>query len=110
MALSNKEIDELLDWVGKKYKNAQTRSRLVELLLVDGIFDGQNCDLCGKNDYCTICGAECIADHLFENDVVPVVRCKDCYYANADGTICHYGVGRDTKPDKYCSDGERKDA
>lgn len=40
--------------------------------------------------------------------VVPVVRCKDCVYANDFGTVCHYGVGRDVKPDHYCSYGERR--
>ena len=43
-----------------------------------------------------------------EADVVEVVRCKDCLYANEYGTICHYGVGRDVKPDHFCGDGERR--
>jgi hypothetical protein len=41
-------------------------------------------------------------------DVVEVVRCGKCIYANSDGTICHYDVGRDVKPDHYCGYGERK--
>lgn len=49
-----------------------------------------------------------IADHFIENDVVPVIRCKDCTYANIYGTICHYGVGRSVRPDHYCGWGERK--
>lgn len=42
-------------------------------------------------------------------DVVEVVRCKDCAYANENGTTCHYGVGHYTSPMRYCSEGERKD-
>ena len=42
-------------------------------------------------------------------DVVKVVRCKDCAYANEYGTTCHYGVGHYTSPMRYCSEGERKD-
>ena len=41
-------------------------------------------------------------------DAVEVVRCKDCVYTNEQGTICRYGVGRDTKPNGYCHNGERK--
>lgn len=39
-------------------------------------------------------------------DVVEVVRCIDCVYANEDGTICHYWVGRDTEQNGYCDRGE----
>ena len=41
-------------------------------------------------------------------DVVEVVRCKDCTYCSEHYNICHYGVGRDVKPDHYCSYGERR--
>lgn len=47
-------------------------------------------------------------DALPTADVVEVVRCGKCIYANFDGTICHYDVGRDVKPDHYCGYGERK--
>ena len=42
-------------------------------------------------------------------DVVEVVRCRDCVYCNEHHNVCHYGEGRDVKPDHYCSYGERKD-
>jgi SOS-response transcriptional repressor LexA len=42
-------------------------------------------------------------------DVVSVVRCKNCIYANDYGTICRYGVGRQVEPEHYCSYGERKE-
>lgn len=41
-------------------------------------------------------------------DVIPVVRCKNCVYANDYATICHYGVGRVVKPDYYCGYGEKR--
>jgi hypothetical protein len=41
-------------------------------------------------------------------DVVEVVRCKDCVYCGEHYNICHYGVGRDVKPDHYCGYGERR--
>lgn len=41
-------------------------------------------------------------------DVVEVVRCKDCVYANESGRTCHYSVGRTTYPENYCADGIRK--
>ena len=51
-----------------------------------------------------------ILDNVRLEDLVEVVRCKDCAYANDDGTICRYGVGRYTKPNGYCHNGERKGA
>ena len=40
------------------------------------------------------------------SDVVEVVRCKDCIYANDKGDTCHFGEGRFVKPDHYCGYGE----
>lgn len=57
---------------------------------------------------------EKIADHLIANDVVPVVRCKDCKHWKKDALAC------DTLPwansyehanwyaDDFCSYGERR--
>ena len=56
-------------------------------------------------------GLECAISQVQKQptaDVVEVVRCGKCIYANSDGTICHYDVGRDVKPDHYCGYGERK--
>ena len=56
------------------------------------------------------------ADHLIANDVVPVVRCKDCdwYRPHEDGicvnphcTKSFYGCR--VRTDHFCSYGERKD-
>lgn len=96
-----------------------TRDRLVELL-IDSV----------RYTY------EDQADYLIENDVVPVVRCKDCKYSreldkhceiNRNGYLhCALLKGDETKyvwhkykkyykdyslvePDDYCSYGERKD-
>jgi hypothetical protein len=49
-----------------------------------------------------------IVDHFIKNDVLPVIRCKDCAYANDYGTVCHYGVGRSVRPDHYCGWAERR--
>ena len=55
-----------------------------------------------------------IADHLISNDVVPVVRCKDCLSFQADeiaaqktGTCWNCEMVREF--DDFCSYGERKD-
>ena len=60
-----------------------------------------------------------MADHLIANDIVPVVRCKDCkHYDNSEGICwCHlnskfFPGGMDWHgfpEDGFCSYGERKD-
>jgi hypothetical protein len=52
-----------------------------------------------------------IADNLIANDVVPVVRCKDCKHWHAETehfVICSILEGFMQRND-YCSYGERKD-
>ena len=51
-----------------------------------------------------------LVDHLINNDVVPVVRCKDCKYYelhkchnNANGWFSH------RTSDDFCSYGERRE-
>ena len=60
---------------------------------------------------------EAVADYLLDNDVVPVVRCKDCKYfiPKVDGTVgfckCGEVCGYLTTmrvADDFCSYGERK--
>ena len=48
-------------------------------------------------------------ERMRDSDVVQVVRCKDCAYANHNAETCHLGVGHYTRPDRYCSEGIRKD-
>ena len=67
----------------------------------------------------TLCEWECdvqpktvlqIAEHLVENGVVPVVRCKDCkhlMFSDCYGE-CSRGYMGIVSPDDYCSYGERK--
>lgn len=59
---------------------------------------------------------DAVADYLLDNDVVPVVRCKDCKFFCADefyeDTECvkwrtKWGVCY-TTPDGYCHKGERR--
>ena len=49
------------------------------------------------------------ADHLIANDVVPVVRCKDCIESAeySLGRFCECG-GYYVNDDFYCANGERK--
>ena len=54
---------------------------------------------------------EAIADHLIANDVVEVVRCKDCkhlMFSDCYGE-CKRGYMGIVKPRDFCSYGERKD-
>ena len=55
----------------------------------------------------TLMPTECIADHLIENDVVPVVRCKDCTEWNKDECECSHWYG--FRENDFCSYGERKE-
>ena len=62
-----------------------------------------------------------VADYLLDNDVLPVVRCKDCKHYKEFRTkrnkqimrlCCRMGkndVEYSVKPDDFCSYGERKD-
>lgn len=60
-------------------------------------------------------GYEESADHLIANDVVLVVRCKDCKHRDEYGTctppiISGYGYDHLSPEDNdFCSYGERKD-
>ena len=46
---------------------------------------------------------EVVADYLLDNDVMPVVRCKDCKMERCCRVTQWLGE------DGFCSDGERKD-
>ena len=56
---------------------------------------------------------EVVADYLLDNDVLPVVRCKDCKHRKPDimcddYTACEYR--QTVMPNSgFCSYGERKD-
>ncbi len=53
-----------------------------------------------------------IADHLLSNDVVPVVRCRECKHWTVDGAgnrWCHMWETHQTHEDVFCCFGERKD-
>ena len=58
---------------------------------------------------------EVVADYLLDNDVLPVVRCKDCKHRGTDDCPMYYkGVHANEdflkKVDNdFCSYGERKD-
>ena len=57
---------------------------------------------------------EAVADYLLDNDVVPVVRCKDCIHYRKDTFWCDMnsqdrGEYFNWYEDDFCSYGERKD-
>lgn len=84
-----------------------------------------NCDICDYNHPKWHCVDLRVADYLIANDVVPVVRCKDCrhrgegccpmYYEEEiewddDGyTEVDYVPCDRTMDDGFCDRGERKD-
>lgn len=55
---------------------------------------------------------ERLADHLIANGVTIPVRCKDCkhWQESVDGIHkwCPLMMSKETKPDDFCSCGERK--
>ena len=58
--------------------------------------------------------ASAIAQHLIDNGVTPVVRCKDCKYYEIHKPKVLENCERNgyiipMKPDDFCSYGERKD-
>ena len=61
------------------------------------------------------CSYDQMADYLLSKDVVPVVRCKDCKWAEYGKDYepyCNHwksGLYADVKVDDFCSYGERKD-
>lgn len=86
------------------------RDRLVELIEIGKL---TSCDVCDKNGSyeCDDCENNLIAEYLMLNDVVPVVRCKDCIHCKpirTDVFSCkHWNTHRVYEND-YCSYGERK--
>ena len=86
------------------------KDRFIDLLINADVYDSYECKLCTKEDYCDYCNAEKLADHLIANDIVPVVRCKDCkhlMFSDCYGE-CSRGYMGIVSPDDYCSYGERK--
>lgn len=53
---------------------------------------------------------EAVADYLLDNDVVPVVRCKDCKHWRKSGDGCGWCEAweQGRYHDNYCNYGERK--
>ncbi len=47
-------------------------------------------------------------DKGYSDAMDTIVRCKDCICRKYDGAICRYNVGRSSKPDGYCTDGESR--
>ena len=117
--LNAREIMELQKLAGMDKFSKRTiaeeleRQKVVELIL------STNVGMCIGNRM----KAEEVADRLIANDVVPVVRCKDCIWFSKNGhedenshkedVTLHYGHcgtwRQETQACRFCSDGERKD-
>ncbi len=59
--------------------------------------------------------AEAVADFLIDNDVRPVVRCRDCKWSRPDVLLdkfwCHHFFAEtEVRDDDFCSYAERKEA
>ena len=88
------------------------REKLMQLIEeADDTCDNTRCSDCEYNGQ--DCWTRLIAETLIANDVVPVVRCKDCKHYEKDGSIYRCvdwkGLFGNCKPDDFCSYGERKD-
>ena len=81
------------------------RDRLIDLINQDNCPSPYICDERCKYSHLVHCIGDRLADHLIENDVVPVVRCKNCKHWN-NGDCYRIEL---TRPVDYCSYGERKD-
>lgn len=80
------------------------RDRLIDLINQDNCPSPYICDEKCKYSHLERCTGDRLADYLIANDVVPVVRCKDCKHWN-NGDCYRIEL---TRPDDYCSYGERK--
>lgn len=84
-------------------KQFMNREKLIELL------EGRRCEAS------EVCGSmnkgfgAWYADHLLTNDVVPVIRCKDCYWRNRNCCMHPTDGMNVVNDDDFCSYGERKD-
>ena len=57
---------------------------------------------------------DCVDDSIVEEELVPVVRCKDCVYCDPENRHCDHPMGTvvpvPRKQEDFCSYGERKEA
>jgi hypothetical protein len=58
---------------------------------------------------------DCVDDSIVEEELVPVVRCRECkYWQDNNGGYphneCRWGKDETPDPDDYCSYGKRKEA
>ena len=91
-----------------------TREKLIGLL-ADGPMcpQGANCGDCPYSNSIKFCDQDALmADHLIANDVVPVVRCKDCKHRGSN--LCPMETVElypwfGTKNEAFCSYGERRE-
>ena len=51
---------------------------------------------------------EKLVNHLIENDVVPVIRCKDCKNYNHGTCNAYLQISLRVEPDHYCGYGKKE--
>ena len=96
------------------------REKLIKALDKTGICNAEYCCDCEFNkdvEGCVRRQKEIIADSLIANDVVPVVRCKDCKhfeygcqcYHPLGATLGNHGFLLVDGEDDFCSNGERRE-
>ena len=91
-----------------EYIEREALDKLIESRRVRG-----DCKFCAKYERCIANGINLKGSHLYcweqlklpTADVVPVIRCKDCKHWN-NGDCYRIEL---TRPDDYCSYGERRD-
>lgn len=94
------------------------RDRLIDLINQDNCPSPYICDEKCKYLHLEQCIGDRLADHLIENDVIPVVRCKDCKHYDIRNARCllhseladqySSGFNFEMYSNDYCSYGERK--
>lgn len=102
---------------GRKIANGMVmgmREKIIELLGEDVCIHDccGDCECQGNEDMCIALLKAYMADHLIENNVVLVVRCKNCkhrIYSEFDGChVCHHGGFNAINEEHFCSYGERR--
>ena len=97
-----------------EYIEREALDKLIESRTVRG-----DCKFCAKYEMCIANGINRKGSHLYcweqlklpIEDIVPVVRCKDCkhlMFSDCYGE-CSRGYMGIVSPDDYCSYGERRD-
>lgn len=84
------------------------REKLIQLLKKDNCPSPMLCSGDCKYVSSADCHSERLADLLIENDVVEVVRCKDCANYSNNSELCYIFKGLLFYENDFCSYGKRR--